>query len=416
MLELRRILHMSLARGYGVILALAMLFVTARVLGPEGRGTFAAAVAWVGLFATLANLSLGQALQHRLQAPSNKLGLSAQIGTLGGFAVITSFFAIITAAILHYWTEGGMFKGISPFLLTLAFAAVPLLIWEQYSSNMLAAAERTDILNRSQYFGRSIGFGIFLLFLLVMGWGVAGAIAAQFFTQLLVAVFTFLPLWKLAGGVLSWSSREVLPLLRSGGAIHLTTVSAFLLDQISILLINNYLTTSDVGHYQLAQQMVGLLLIVPQSALMVIYGGLAKSTPDAYWPSQRRLAMRVLGGMFVASVLAFLFAPWLVAAIAGDEFMPSVAIFRSLLPSLLGFTLALLMTPQWIGRGLLFLNTFLTIGTSIFVVAASFWAIPRYGLDGAINVRLVVFAIWVPVSQIVFWLWCNRQSNRATNQ
>lgn len=408
MSDLRRIVHMSIARGYGVVLSLATLFISARLLGPEGRGAFAAAMAWAALFATLANLSLGQALQHRLQSALVKPTLAEQIGTLGGLALVVSAIAIGSAGGLFFLTSGELFKGLSPFILALAFAAVPLLVWEQYASNILAAAARTDILNRSQYWGRSIGLGIFLVFLLVMGWGVPGALGSQFLGQLLVALLTVVPLWRLAGRSIAWASREVWPVIRSGGMIHLTTVSAFLLDQVSILLINNYLGTQDVGFYQLAQQMVGLLLIVPQSALMVIYGGLAKATPDAFWPQQRRLAMRVLGGMLVAGVLAYFVAPWLVGIVAGEAFAPSAAMFRELLPSLLGFSLALLMTPQWIGRGFFRLNMLLTVATSAVVVIASFWAIPRFGVDGAIQVRLAVFAIWVPFMQGMFWLWCNR--------
>ena len=71
------------------------------------------------------------------------------------------------------------------------------------------------------------------------------------------------------------------------------------------------------------------------------------------------------------------------------------------------------MTPQWIGRGLLKLNTLMTIATSVVVVACSYWAIPRYGVDGAIGVRLAAYAVWIPLAQGVFWWWCNRRARMA---
>lgn len=416
MTDISRILKMSLARGYGVLLSMATLFISARLLGPDGRGTFAAALAWASLFATLFCLSLGQALQHRLQSSARKPELAEQIGTLGGLALIVSTVALSAAIVAYLVTSGEIYKGLSPVLLVIAFAAVPLLVWEQYASNILAAAARTDILNRSQYFGRSIGFGFFLIFVMLLGWGVLGALTSQFLAQVLVALFTAVPLWKLANRSVKWASHDVWPIVRSGGMIHLTTVSAFLLDQVSILLINNYLSKQDVGQYQLAQQMVGLMLIVPQSALMIIYGGLAKSNPDAFWPKQRRLAKQVLGGMLVAGALAYVIAPWLVTLVAGQAFAPSVAMFRSLLPSVLGFSLALLLTPQWIARGFLRLNMALTVITSAAVVAASFWAIPRFGVEGAITVRLAVFALWVPIMQGLFWLLCSYRSRMATQE
>jgi antigen flippase len=413
---LRRIALMSVARAYGVLLSLATLFISARLLGPDGRGEFAAAMAWAALFATLFNLSLGQALQHRLQAAAVKPALAQQAGTLGALAIVLSGAALLTAALLYAATSGQLFKAIGPLPLLIAFAGVPFLMWEQFASNVLAASARTGLLNRSQYWGRSAGFLAFFLFVMVLGWGVAGALAAQLSGQLLVAGMLALSLWRLAGNSARWAASEVMPLMRSGVLIHLTTVAAFLLDQVSILFINASLARQHVGFYQLAQQMAGLLLIVPQSALMVIYGGLAGSTADAFWPHQRRLALLVLAAMAGLSLLAYGLAPAIVRLLAGRAFEPSIAMFRALLPTLLGLSLSLLMTPQWIGRGLLKLNTMLTIATSAVVVAASAWTIPRYGVDGAIGVRLAAYALWIPIAQGAFWLWCNRCARAAKGE
>ncbi|MET3132124.1 antigen flippase [Oxalobacteraceae bacterium GrIS 1.11] len=416
MSDLRRIATMSIARGYGMLLSLATLFVSARLLGPDGRGEFAAAMAWAALFATLFNLSLGQALQHRLQSAATKPTLAEQLGTLGGLAAALSLVALLIAGAMYLASGGRWFKGLSPLLMLIALAAVPLLVWEQYASNMLAAAAQTGLLNRAQYLGRTAGFGVFFLLVMYLGWGVPGALGSQLIGQFLVAMLVGLPLWRLAGGSVKWAKREVVPLLRSGSVIHMTTVSAFLLDQVSILFINQDLGKRDVGFYQLAQQMVGLLLIVPQSALMIIYGGLARATPDQFWPQQKRLAKRLLAGMAGICLLAYALAPMLVALVAGHAFDASASMFRALLPTVFGISLALLMTPQWIGRGMLKLNTSLTIATSVVVVAASYWAIPRYGVNGAINVRLAVYAVWIPIAQIGFWLWCNRCARKSAAQ
>jgi len=410
MSELRRIGAMSMARGYGVVLSLATLFISARLLGPAGRGEFAAAMAWATLFATLCNLSLGQALQHRLQSAERKPTLPEQLGTLGGLAAGLSMLAIAAGVVLYLGSGGSVFKGVRPLPMLLAAAFVPFLVWEQYASNILAASSQTGLLNRAQYWGRSLGLLVFFLLVMAWQWGVAGALASQLIGQFAVAAMVAWPLWRVAGRSLRWASREVAPLFKSGLLIHLTTVSAFLLDQVSILLINNYLSKQEVGYYQLAQQMVSLLLIVPQSALMIIYGGLAGSTPDAFWPRQRTLAKRVLGGLALASLLAYLLATPAVRLVAGPAFAPSVDMFRYLLPTVLGISLSLLMTPQWISRGLLKLNTTLTIVTSVVVVACSAVAIPRLGVDGAIYVRLGVYAVWVPLAQLTFWVWCNRRA------
>ena len=404
---LKTIATVSMARGYGMLLSLFTLFISARYLGPEGRGAYAAAIAWATLFATFANLSLGQALQFRLQHVSNKLSLSQQIGTLGGLALVLSFMVLVIAAIGYFATQGALFKGLESLLLCVAFAAVPLMMWEQFSNNILAAVSRLDIFNRGQYVGRTLGLVAFLVLVGALGQGVVGALGAQFIGQLAIAIVVLFPLWKLAGQRPTVQKEEIRPLLSAGAKVHLTTVSALLLDQVGILLINNYLTKADVGYYQLAQQMISIMLILPQSALMVVYGGIATSSPDQFWSRQRKLATKVLVIMVVAAMLAFLLSPYLIRSLAGEHFEPAAIIFQWLLPTLAGQSLAILMTPQWVSRGLFFLNNSLTVVTTILVVGASWILIPLFGIEGAIWVRLGVYAGLISVVQLVFWRWCD---------
>src|SRR5206468_2032613 len=52
------VVETSGARVYWLILGLISTFITARYLGPEGRGLYAAAVSWAGLAYAVLHLSL----------------------------------------------------------------------------------------------------------------------------------------------------------------------------------------------------------------------------------------------------------------------------------------------------------------------------------------------------------------------
>ena len=54
------IAHTGGAKGYGLVVNTVILVITARWLGPEGRGALGATTTWVALFATIGCLSLGQ--------------------------------------------------------------------------------------------------------------------------------------------------------------------------------------------------------------------------------------------------------------------------------------------------------------------------------------------------------------------
>jgi hypothetical protein len=70
------VVHTSGATVISVAIGALSVALTARVLGPEGRGLYAAATSWASLFATFGSLSLGQVVIHRVagREPSDWYG------------------------------------------------------------------------------------------------------------------------------------------------------------------------------------------------------------------------------------------------------------------------------------------------------------------------------------------------------
>src|SRR5262245_65182834 len=60
-----RIARSSGAVAYTILAGTVILVITARWLGPEGRGEIAGVMTWVGLFSTFGYLSLGHVAIHR---------------------------------------------------------------------------------------------------------------------------------------------------------------------------------------------------------------------------------------------------------------------------------------------------------------------------------------------------------------
>ncbi len=401
---------MAFARGYGAIVSLVTLIVSARYLGPEGRGIFVAALAWMSTFCTIFHLSIGPALQYRIQQNREAYTAPAMMGTLMGLGLVASLMAWIAATVIFFLTDGTMFKGLSIEVLVLVFASLPLLMWEQYGPNIYSSLSRMTLVNRAQYIGRTLGV---IAFVALVGWfqlGVAGALVAMFITQAIVVLSALIPMMRSIKWKLVWLSGEIKPLVMAGMKLHPASISALLLDQASILIANHYLEKAEVGLFQLALQLVGLILIFPQSALMILYGDMAKSDPDRDWPHQRKLILRVMTIVLVLALVGALSAQFLIPLVAGDQFKPSIPMFIALLPALLGLSLSILLTPQWLGRGLFLLSNVVTFVALLIVVAGTFWTVPRYGVDGAIAVRVAVYALVLPSAHFLFWRWCNRQS------
>src|SRR5438034_6798956 len=99
----------------------------------------------------------------------------------------------------------------------------------------------------------------------------------------------------------------------------------------SVLIVNHYLGAVDTGQYQAAQQVMGVLLIVPQGALMVMYGQVAQLGPVRAWASQRNVIVVLMLIVLAEAVVAAIFAPWGVPLLLGSKFEPAVGLLQTLL-------------------------------------------------------------------------------------
>src|SRR5437660_8506560 len=87
----RKVLKTSGVQAYSLLAGTAILMITARWLGPEGRGEIAAVTAWVALFGTLGCLSLGQVAIHRATTLRGRPWLGATLGSLAALGAVLTF-------------------------------------------------------------------------------------------------------------------------------------------------------------------------------------------------------------------------------------------------------------------------------------------------------------------------------------
>lgn len=403
-----KIIETSGARIYSLAISIISLFLTARLLGPDGRGTVASVIAWVSLFATVAGLSLGQVAQYRIQEIKSTEWLPKIFGTLTFLVIILSLLASIAVLITFYLSEGQLFRGISGSLLAVGILMVPLIIWEDYGSFLLSATNRLRTYNLSQVVGRTIGLIILLVTVYWYGLGVLGAIVSQLSGQLIVALIGFLAIKRLTNRQVSIDIKEIKLLLKGASKLHPNTVGTFILVQSNILMLNHFASKAEIGWYQLSYQIIMTMLAIPQAASMVLFSRMAEIGPNDLWPEQKRVVMQVLVFMLFISLIAYFLMPFVITLLAGPSFKPSIKVFHLLLPVVLGMSLAILLTNQWIGRGIFIPSTILTLGTAIANLLINFFTIPRYGMIGAVWSSLVVFVGITVLTQLFFAYYCEK--------
>jgi O-antigen/teichoic acid export membrane protein len=393
------------ARIYGVLAGSVSLIISARMLGPEGRGDVAAAVTWALLFATIGYLSLGQVAIHRAAGRPVADWLGTTLAALFVMTGAVSVVAWIVAGGMYAATGGEAFGGAPGYAIALGFAALPFLVWEQYGSQLLSAVDRISVYNRAEMAGRTIGVLGVVVLVGIAQFGVAGALVALLAAQFVVAAAGWRSLVRLAGPRLEYDAGTLRSMIGSGLQLHLNAVGTFLFTNATVLIVNALRGSSETGAFQAVVQLMMVGQLVPQAASLVLYGTVAREGPDRAWPANRRILLGMTGLMTLAAGIGWLLAPTLVPLLFGDEFEAAVPVFRILVFGLIGNTFSALMAPQWIGRGLFWQASALTLTLGICNVVASFVLVDAHGMKGAAYALLgvsfcsVVFngamAVWV---------------------
>ena len=400
------IAHTSGAKIYSLSIGVFTLFLTARLLGPEGRGQVATITTWVSMFSTFAFLSLGQVALHRMAEDKQQERFGKLLGSLLLLTIVLTLVGFLVAQGLYWGNPVGAFKGLPVFPLVVGFLALPFMIWEQYGSSLLMGLERIRTYNRYQVIGRTVS--VVAVFVLVggLGLGVAGVLEASLLGQMIVAIGGIGFLFAFArdkGLACRPDKSEIKALLAGGAKLHLNAIGAFLFTSVNILILNNYHGAEQTGYFQLATQLLGVLMIIPQAASMVIFGKVTSLGPDGAWPDNKRLLIQITLGMIALSVVAALLAPWGITLLAGESFRPAIQPFQWMLLGLIGMTFSTVMAPQWIGRGYFWQAAGLTFLVGIINLIANLLLIPKYGMQGAVYAFLGTYGFSIFGNGAMAW-------------
>src|SRR5262245_57016275 len=102
----------SVAKAYWIVGAMIATIITARFLGPQGRGVIAAATSWVALFVTFGHLSLQHVVIYLLGPAERQKNLPAVAGSVMAVTAATALAGWAVAAVMGLATRGAAFEHI----------------------------------------------------------------------------------------------------------------------------------------------------------------------------------------------------------------------------------------------------------------------------------------------------------------
>jgi O-antigen/teichoic acid export membrane protein len=392
----------ALARLWSALSALALLAMTARALGPDGRGIIAAATAWTLLYSTLGFLSLGQVALHLAAQERGNAWLPPVLGTLIGLTFVLSALGWAVAGVAFAVTSGDLYKPLTAVTVSLAFLMLPFSIWEQYGSALLMAVNRLDVYNRAVIIGRAVTLLLAVL-ALVLDTGVYGILVAMLIGQAIVALRGARHLITTAERKPRVARLTGRKLLGGGLKLHANAVGAFMLTSTDVLVISHYRGAAETGVYQLSTALLTGILILPQAAAWVLYARIADTGAVAAWAEHRRVLVGVSAIMVGVGAVTAVASPYVLPAIVGPGFAESVTLLQILLLALPALTMSAVLAPQWVTRGLFLQVSAITVALGLLNLIGNLLLVPQYGAYGsawstlATSVGILAANAWMAV-------------------
>jgi O-antigen/teichoic acid export membrane protein len=347
-----------IARGGGVILSMATAIITARFLGPEGKGTLAFLSASSSLAVRAGSLGVDGSFAHFHLARRRPLAecLGAVVWICLGAALLAT---IASEASLFIWPSLQRPAFFVLFVSTFVFFGL----------------------------GRELSFGAFDIGYrasLMLAFGVVlvvfhGGITAAVWVQIVVSLSFGLIAAVAAGRALNWSivyrGDLVLDMLRYGVRYYAYGLLRYALCYGGVLIAGVVLSSRDAGLFSVSLMLGEGLILFASSINLAFYPAVATSgDPHQYTALTGK---RIVGLSLVLAVVLAVAARPLIQLVYGQAFLPSVAPFLYMLPALVLLSGEQVMSSYFAARGMPWsIVVILACGVVLGVVLAVLLAAP----------------------------------------
>lgn len=389
-----------LTRAILILVSMGASIVTARVLGPTGKGELSIIILAPVLFINLGGIAITSAnvflIGNKKAALNEVFWNSAFISICLGVLLIAAFGAA-RPLILPF------FQNAEPSLLLIAVMTIPFSLFYSYGLFIPLGERKIAVYNLLKVIEPVAYFLALLVFVWWFELRVAGGLAA-YIVGILAGCAGFL---FYAGRNLPLKFKLSYELGKEGSVYavkcHLESAAWFLIRRSSVLLINRFLRSADVGYYVVALSVSEVLWHLPQSISTVLFPEIcAKDTESGREAMSSRVCRNTLFILAVSAVSIAFIVYYLIKILYGREFLPSVNAVLILLPGAILLGTYPLLGAYMRGVNKPLIPGFVASAMLASTVILNILLIPRMGIYGAALATTVTYGIGFVILVLVY--------------
>jgi O-antigen/teichoic acid export membrane protein len=398
------------ARIGAFFLSLATNVILARALGPEGRGVYAVAVLIPALIGLAAQLGISPAniyyYSKGLIEPDELIGHSISLGLGLGFICLVAIAGIVE--LMH----GSELAGIPSKLVLISCISLPFALITSFLQGVLIGAQRFVHYNLTvltQYASQTFALALVLIFFSTTTTNAVIAWLASAIVSALVTTWCVAPLGRIG---LRLKTATMRPLLRFGLISYLGSITSFVNFRFDVLLVNLLSGARAVGLYAVGTGLAEIVWYIASAAGTVL-GPRVASTESDEGDRMTETVCRVVTALALISGAALgISAPLVVVVFFGSSFAESTWAVWLLLPGIVTFSVARILSTYLLGRNRLKVDLLASFTGFVLTLILDFALIPHFGFRGAAVASSLAYTAAMAVDMI----WATTHSSMTVRR
>ena len=384
----------------GRVLLTASVFgvslITARLLGPTGRGEYSVAILVAAVVAIVFDVFSSSTLYYSAQANFPRPRILGNTIALAFLSGVAGFLLCLALLPVH----GSLFGDVPPRYLVIALAAVPPALVISNLSGIMRGVGDFFGYNAALVAQWAIPLVLIAIVVIGLNGGPGAAIGAVTVGTVIVALAAIERSRKVVGGI-DWRPDRTYARKAASFGIRAQpgSVLGFLGYRIDVLLVNGYLNAAAAGFYAVALATAERAQTVGDAASTVLYPRIAGEPVTERRARLTPIVARTVLWMTVAlAAVLFSLAHWLVVVLYSHRFEPAVKPTEILLLSMIPSSVQRVFSADIGGRGRPLLNSFVAAVSVSLNVVLNIVLIPRYGISGAAWASVASYSLAAVVS------------------
>lgn len=372
-----------LSQGLTLIFSMAMAAITARWLGPVGKGEVVLTLMIPGVLQLVLGMGINVANVYyvgcrRIAVPkltANGL-VFALMGTVIGYLIVLSLIATQYLSVIV--------PGVRLHLLFIGLLALPIGLINANLSSLLLGLRHITSLSLIQATQASLTPILGILLIVWLQLGVLGAILATLGSNLAALLATIMLLrFKLGREWCKWDRQMVKPIMHYGLRAYVGNLLQFFNYRLDTFIVNAFVGPAALGIYTSSVTLAELLWQLPNSVALVFLPKAAATNSESMNKLTPKLVGIVLGMSILAALGLAIFGKIIIRILLSEAFADAYYPLLVLLPGVVFLGAAKIISSDIAGRGYPQYNSSISAASLVLTVLLDLILIPRIGIMGA---------------------------------